>query len=138
MNLRCSIIGSELSGKKSLFEWVKTQPIGATLNGYTEHFWNGLTTDAFAKIVKGVIENDGFFTGWQHIVPSNQVSKHELLQLMAKRLERNDLTILPRETDRIDKTLQTIKPEHNQKLWAFAGYDGLPTIETLVSSMSVE
>lgn len=138
MNIRCSIIGPELSGKKSLFEWVKNQPVGATLNGFASHLWNGVTTDAFAKVVQGIIREGMFAPGMQHLVPADVVTKHDLITIIAERLGRNDLTILPTRTQAIDKSLDTINPEVNQALWQIAGYSSPPSVRALISSMSVE
>lgn len=138
MNLRCSIIGPELTAKKSLFEWVRNQPEGATLHGYVRHRWNGITTDAFAKIVRGVIENDLWFAGMQHLVPANQVTKHELVKLIAARTNRNDLNILPAITGIVDRTLRTTRPHLNDLLWSKAGYDYAPTIHDLVSAIAID
>jgi dTDP-4-dehydrorhamnose reductase len=54
MQLRCSIIGRETKGKKSLLEWVIGQPQGATVPGFTDRHWNGVTTAAFARVVAGI------------------------------------------------------------------------------------
>lgn len=136
MNLRCSIVGAELTSKKSLFEWVANQPKGATINGFINHFWNGITTDAFARIVLGIIQNDFWLRRTQHIVPYDVVSKYELIKMMAERLGRDDLEIMPTITEGVDRTLRTIYPEANRKLWQLGGY-GLPTIQELISEIEV-
>ena len=138
MNLRCSIIGPELTAKKSLFEWVRNQPQGETLHGFVRHRWNGITTDAFAKIVRGVIENDLWFAGMQHLVPANQVTKHELVKLIATRTNRDDLNIVPAITGIVDRTLRTTRPYLNDLLWSKAGYDNVPSIQDLVSAIAVD
>ena len=43
MVLRTSIIGEENSNSRSLLEWARNQS-GNTINGYTNHLWNGVTT----------------------------------------------------------------------------------------------
>ena len=138
MNLRCSIIGSELTSKKSLFEWVKNQPIGASIKGFVNHIWNGITTDAFARIVRGIILEDLWIPKTQHIIPDNRVSKYELIKLMAQRLGRNDLEIIPTITERVDRTLDTEYPYINRLLWDMAGYFYPPSIEHLIEEMAVD
>ena len=137
MNLRCSIIGPELTAKKSLFEWVANQPVGATINGYANHYWNGVTTDAFAKLVVGIIEQDLFNSGTRHFVPKDSVSKLQLIQMIARKLERDDLEILPTIVKRLDRTLKTNFPETNAKLWSLAGYPVIPKIETLIEHLAL-
>lgn len=138
MNLRTSIVGKELSGYKSLFEWVRHQPEGATLHGFANHYWNGVTTDAFGQIVRGVIEQALFMTGMQHVVPADRVSKYQLIKMFAERLGRNDLNIIPTITAKVDRTLDTVRPRMNQVLWRIAGYQEPPTIQSLIDSMAVD
>lgn len=138
MNLRCSIIGPELTSKVSLFEWVRNQPKDATIHGFVRHRWNGVTTDAFAKLVKGVIENDLWFAGMQHIVPADQVTKHELVRMIATRTNRDDLNIVPAITGIVDRTLRTTRPHLNDLLWSKAGYERIPSIQDLVSEIAVD
>jgi len=138
MNLRCSIIGPELTSKRSLFEWVRTQPQGATLHGYVRHRWNGLTTDAFASIVRAVIDNDLYFAGMQHLVPRDAVTKHELIQMIARRTKRDDLNIVPEITGIVDRTLSTVRPYLNDLLWFKAGYSQAPSIQEMLSELAVD
>lgn len=45
--LKSSIIGPELTGKKSLFEWFLGQ--NGKIDGYTQYYWNGNTTLTWAR-----------------------------------------------------------------------------------------
>jgi dTDP-4-dehydrorhamnose reductase len=138
MQLRCSIIGSELTSKKSLFEWVKNQPEGASIKGYINHHWNGITTDAFANIVRGIIKKDAYTNFTQHVIPANQLTKYQLVKLIATKLGRTDLEIIPTIADPINRTLNTFYPEVNKKLWNLGGYSHLPTIQKLIDEMAVD
>jgi dTDP-4-dehydrorhamnose reductase len=138
MHLRCSIIGPELTSKRSLFEWVRNQKQNATLYGYTNHFWNGVTTEAFAKVARAIIENDLFKPTTHHLVPEGYVTKFELVKLIAKKTGRHDLVILPLEHDtRVDRTLATINSQQNQMLWNAAGYKEAPSIEEMIEVLNV-
>jgi len=138
MRLRCSIIGSELTAKKSLFEWVKNQPEGATIKGYINHHWNGITTDAFAKIVRGIIKKDTYHNFIQHVIPANQVTKYELIKLITQRLGRTDIEVIPTIAEPVNRTLTTFFPDINKKLWNYAEYRHPPTIQKLVEEMAVD
>jgi dTDP-4-dehydrorhamnose reductase len=138
MNLRTSIIGPELSGKKSLFEWVRNQPTGATVHGYANHYWNGITTDAFGAIVRGIIETNRWGHGIQHIVPADKVSKYQLIKMIATKVGRTDLEIMPTITAPIDRTLATVAPQTNLGLWALANLSQPPTIQELITSMALD
>jgi dTDP-4-dehydrorhamnose reductase len=135
LKIRCSIIGPDKTNA-SLFEWVRQQPINATINGYEDHFWNGVSTDIFAKLAKGIIESNFWEPETYHFVPKNSVSKYELVQLIASRTGRKDLTIVPVETGNIvNRTLATNNPEINQHLWKLAGFSQIPTIQEIVEQL---
>lgn len=89
LNIRCSIIGPEKKGKLSLLEWFLSQPEGSTLNGFSHHLWNGVTTLQFAELCAKIIEKNIFselrkiaFT--HHFVPNDTVDKYQLLNIMNK------------------------------------------------------
>ena len=138
MQLRCSIIGPELTGKKSLFEWVRNQPYGEDMMGYVNHYWNGVTTDAFAQVVEGVIQNDLFFMGTHHLIPKDSVSKYQLIKMIAKKLDRPDLKIMPKITEKVDRTLTTKHQRLNELLWVNAGYEAPPTIKKMITNLAIE
>ena len=133
LNLRTSVIGVEVDSKVELLEWVRKAPLGAILNGYENHFWNGTTTLAFAKVVFGIVKNEGFMSGTFHLVPSDFKSKSELIKMIAQNFHRIDLTI--KDTfgpENINRTLSTIYPRVNECLWHNAGYSEIPTIEDMI------
>lgn len=137
MLIRCSIIGREINHKNSLMEWVLNQPLGAKINGYTNHFWNGVTTLQFAQIVLGIIESKSFEKGVQHLVPKDIVSKYELLNIIAERFDRKDLNIIKFNADySIDRSLATNNSERNLQLWQLGGYNTVPTIDEMVAAYS--
>ena len=134
ITLRCSIIGKEVNSSKSLMDWVLSHPRGASLKGYSNHFWNGITTLHFAKICSGIISEAPFFSGTFHLIPQNQVSKFELLNIIAASFARNDLQITSTAAPKsINRTLATEKMLTIMKLWSAAGYQTPPDIELMVS-----
>lgn len=134
--LRTSIVGWHPLDRASLVGWVKHQPEHATIEGWANHAWNGITTDAFARIVRAVIEQQMFGYGVQHIVPADVVSKNWLVREIAHRLGRHDLTILPTiHMPSINRTLATIYPENNLDLWEAAGYYEPPKISRLIREL---
>ena len=137
LKIRCSIIGPDKSNA-SLFEWVRQQPLNATIYGYADHFWNGVSTQIFAKLVKGIIDSEFWENATYHFVPKNFVSKFELVKLIAKRTGRNDLIIIKKNTgNSVNRTLSTVYPEVNQHLWELAGYSQIPTIEEIVEEITL-
>ena len=76
-NIRTSIIGYD-SGNKGLLSWFLSQ--NGTANGYTNHWWNGITTYEWAKLSYEVYENwDGYSNLIQ--VGTAPITKYDLLNL---------------------------------------------------------
>jgi dTDP-4-dehydrorhamnose reductase len=136
MHLRVSVIGPEVERSSSLLEWVRNQPKNAEISGYTDHFWNGITSMHFAKIALGIIENALFEPGVFHVLPQDSVTKCELVGLIAKYLGRSDIKVSPTLTGaNINRTLDTIHPAKNKAFWLSAGYSSPPSIEQMVSEL---
>jgi len=111
MNLRTSIIGEEYHNNVNLLEWAVSQK-GRTVQGYTNHFWNGVTTQEYARICDKIIRNNWYEKGVFHVF-SNQVSKHELLQLINEKWKLS-LNIEKFEAPQyVNRTLSTIKSLRN-------------------------
>jgi len=75
--IRTSIIGEEFTGKKSLLEWVISNR-GKEINGYINHYWNGVTCLTLATFIKSTIDANMFWKGVQHVYSNNIVSKYDL------------------------------------------------------------
>lgn len=139
IHLRCSIIGPEVKGFVSLLEWFLKQDANATLNGYRNHRWNGVTTLHFAKICAGIIRDAPGVAHVQHLIPSGDVTKAELLRSFAREYGRKSVTI--KEVDApsvIDRRLRTKNPALNAALWSAAGYSQPPTVEAMVHELARE
>lgn len=136
-HLRCSIIGPEPAKYLSLLEWLVRQPQNARVSGYTNHEWNGVTTLHFAKICRGIIKNKIVLPHIQHIIPSDRVTKANLLQIMAGEYRRPDIVVGPVEAKTaINRTLTTEGEKLNRSLWAVAGYDTPPSIGQMVAELA--
>jgi dTDP-4-dehydrorhamnose reductase len=135
--LRSSIIGPEPSKPMFLLEWLRRQPEGATVNGYTDHLWNGVTTYAFARLCLGIIGGGSAAPGLQHVVPDGDLTKADLLVALAKAYGREDVTVVPGPSPHsIDRTLRTEAPDANAALWAGAGYASPPTVAAMVTELA--
>jgi dTDP-4-dehydrorhamnose reductase len=132
-HLRCSIIGPEPKDYKFLVEWFRKQPPQATVNGFTNHHWNGLTTLHFAKLCKGIIDHSPALSHLQHVVPTGLVTKAQMLHDFAQAYGRADIVIRDTEAKTvIDRTLHTANPAANLALWHSAGYDEPPTVSEMI------
>jgi len=138
MIVRCSIIGKEIESSNSLLSWVLSQNTNFRINGFTNHFWNGVTTLHFSQIISGIIESETYMNGVFHLVPDGFVSKYELIKLIAKKFGRSDLQVSKFEAEtEINRSLITINPQRNLSLWQNGGYNIIPTIEEMVSTYAL-
>jgi len=138
MNIRVSIIGPEVGRSTSLFEWVRNQPENSEINGYSDHYWNGITAVGFARICRGLIENNGFVAGTHHLLPSDAMTKFELVSAIATKSGRKDINIIEAPSgNKVDRTLATTNESLNAQLWADAGYTSIPSIYELVAELGL-
>lgn len=103
--IRTSIIGHENSTSLSLLDWFLSQ--SGEINGFTNHFWNGITTLEWAKNCVDLINN------WDNAPVLNQLgtkehySKFDILSL-AKDVYEKDIVIKPfSTTETINKCLES-------------------------------
>jgi dTDP-4-dehydrorhamnose reductase len=137
MILRCSVIGKEFNSHIEFMDWILCQPKNSKLNGFSNHLWNGITTLHFAKIVLGIISTDTFKPGTHHVLPSDSVSKYEMIKMVCKSFAREDMRIekVLAETA-IDRRLSTKFPEINRDLWFNAGYDKPISVQEMITEYS--
>ena len=139
MHLRCSLIGPELGRNSLFFEWVRQQPQGASISGYTDHHWNGLSSMAFGRVIRGILTQGLFKAGVQHLVPADQVTKDELVRMELESLGRHDVNVTSTTSQKsVDRTLSTENPDFNKTLFAAAGYSALPTISQMVDEICAD
>jgi dTDP-4-dehydrorhamnose reductase len=133
MKIRSSIIGPDPIRKSGLYEWFKNQPMGAKVQGYQHHHWNGVSTLAFAKLCVGLAIRGLVIASHQHWIPADSLSKYDLLQLFKEHIPRSDIEIEQVASGRgVNRTIQTVSPDRNLELWAVAGYPTTPHVEELV------
>jgi dTDP-4-dehydrorhamnose reductase len=104
--IRTSIIGEELENKRSLLEWVISNE-NRTINGYFNHFWNGVTCLELAKIIYKIINENAYWKGVRHIYSPTSVSKYELCKMISDIYELN-ITVKEFDTEIVDKSLSTV------------------------------
>ena len=104
--IRVSIIGEELYNKYSFLEWVKSQK-KKIIDGYVNHYWNGITCLQYAKILEEIINKKLFWQGVRHIYSPTSVTKYELASIINNIY---NLNITIRDTNapiKCDKTLSS-------------------------------
>ena|SRR3989338_8536193 len=101
LNIRTSIIGPSPHLKAGIWEWFMNQPEGATVSGFTNQHWTGVTTSQFAELCRELILHDAFdavrgSTSAIHFVPNLAVTKFELLNIF-KQVSGKNVVITPQE-----------------------------------------
>lgn len=107
MNLRTSIIGEEKGQSRSLLAWAQSQQ-GKTVNGFTNHLWNGVTTVYLAQIIEQLFSSNLYKEGTYHIHSPAPVTKAELLQIIST-VYNLSLTVIPKEAPQFcDRSLSSV------------------------------
>lgn len=103
LTLRTSMIGLELSRRKSLLEWFLRQE--ETVAGYRKAIYSGFTTLELSRIIENLIINFPNTHGVYH-VSSEPISKYDLLCLIKKNLNLN-VEIIPDDSVVCDRSLDS-------------------------------
>lgn len=124
LNLRCSLIGPERFGRsKSFFEKAISDD---SMIHFTDGPWNGITTYHLALIIKGIIKDDLFCSGFQHIIPYGSITKEDALNIICDfnwghGIKENN-RVLRKNSYENTKELSTINSLTNFLFWKSAGY----------------
>src|SRR5438128_1633932 len=102
---------------------LRRQAPEATVKGFVNHRWNGLTTLHFARLCEGIIARGLALPHLQHVAPAGSMTKAAMLHAFAAAFRRPDIRIEDVEAGTIiDRTLDTITGDVNRRLWEAAGY----------------
>lgn len=129
VTLRNSIVGPDINEKGiGLLNWFMHQ--SDEVNGFTGAIWTGQTTLQLAKTMEVAAKERA--TGLINAVPSDPITKYELLKLFNKYLRNGSLKINPVEGVSADKSLKRtnynfsyVIPDYEQMVaeaaeWIFA------------------
>jgi len=105
LTFRKSMIGRELSRKKSLMEWFLCQR--GSIKGFKKAMFSGFTTQELSRIIETILIQYPTASGIYH-VSSDPISKYDLLSLINKRLEL-PIQIIPDESFECDRSLDSSK-----------------------------
>lgn len=109
--LRGSIIGPHPTSSAGLMQWFLELPENCEIDGYTNHFWNGITTLQWCKnlraIVEGSILSIKHYRGNLVQLGTNEVySKYQMLLLFKKIFNKQKIYIKEVEKDWIYRCLE--------------------------------
>ena len=85
---------------------MKNKPI----DGYINHYWNGITCLRLAQILDFCVEEDIYWKGVKHIF-SNEINKHDLIDVINDIYDLNLLIFPVKAVETKDRTLSTIRDD---------------------------
>lgn len=108
MVIRTSIIGEETYNQRSLIEWMKSKK-EKKIKGFTNHYWNGLTTKHLSEKILEIITKNLFKKEVFHIFSNETLSKYKLLKLLNIKFKLNCEIIKFKTDNSINRSLITSK-----------------------------
>lgn len=113
LTIRCSIIGPEKHTFCGLMEWFLNNN-SSEIGGFTDSFWNGLTTLELSKIIFEIISTGQIRNGLLHYYSENTLSKYQILEALCNTFNKQ-ITIHKKENGLKYYTLSSIhnKPRNN-------------------------
>ncbi|THF73367.1 dTDP-4-dehydrorhamnose reductase family protein [Cohnella fermenti] len=118
LTLRTSIIGPEIrEGGIGLMKWFLTQQ--GNVPGYVNVPWNGVTTLELAKAAEWAIRHP-HVGGLVHLTAPEPISKHRLLEKIARAYGKEDAVVVPVAEPVLDRTLLPTKSGFG---YPVSGYD---------------
>lgn len=104
--IRTSIIGEESYGKKSLLEWIISNK-NKEINGYNNHYWNGVTCLTLAKLIHEIIHENKYWKGVKNVCSEEIVTKLQLCQYI------NDIYDLNLKINSIEMDYKNMSLKYN-------------------------
>lgn len=126
MTIRTSIIGPELKNGHGLLEWFLSNQ-GRRVKGFTQSFFSGLTTLAFAAVLGDMLESHPSLSGLWH-VSAERISKFDLLSLLRRDFQV-EVEIEPSPELQVDRSLDSTR------FWRLTGF-APPPWEKMVQELA--
>jgi dTDP-4-dehydrorhamnose reductase len=111
LTIRCSIVGPAAPQRRSgLWAWVADQARSASIAGYVNQIWSGMTTRQLAAVCAALVDCDRFAKvraagPVHHLAPNPAITKFDLVHALAALL-RPDVTVRPADAPQpIDRIL---------------------------------
>ena len=115
LTLRTSIIGPDLDPVGvGLFNWFSKQK--GSISGYTDVFWNGITTLECAKQIERIITSNPELSGLYHLTTSEAISKYDLLKAIHKIFGPFHVTITPLDKIKQNKVLVNTRKDYQPRI----------------------
>ncbi|MDD2262036.1 MAG: SDR family oxidoreductase [Clostridia bacterium] len=103
LTLRSSFLGTEISDRTELLEWLLSQK-GRTIKGYTKAIYSGVSTVYLSSVITEILRHYPQLSGLYQIAPDTPISKYDLL-CIAKNAFNIDVEIVGNDSFVSDKSL---------------------------------
>jgi dTDP-4-dehydrorhamnose reductase len=115
--IRVSIIGPDTNSNKGLLSWFLSNQDGVHLDGYLNHYWNGITTFEWCNRLNFILQDDSLLNSllskkFIQLGTQKIYSKYDMLQLFNQIYNRN-IIINPISTDK--EVYRCLLPEWTSK-----------------------
>lgn len=132
-HLRVSVVGLGNKSGVSLAEWFYNLPINSKIDGYTNHYWNGVPSKVLAKVLHEIYRNKIEIPKSLHLVTEGKLSKLEMLFIFRDIFKRKDIQIKKTQTPKVvDRSLSTVYESLNADIWSVCGFERVPSSELLL------
>lgn len=128
ITLRTSMIGLEIGRTQGLVEWFLAQR--GAVHGYRKAVFSGLTTTELSRVVGMVIDRFPDLHGVWHVA-SEPITKHDLLQALARALPLPATDVIPSDDVICDRSLNGARFE------VATGYCA-PPWDRMIAELAVE
>lgn len=132
-HLRVSVVGLGNKNGSSLAEWFYNLPVDSKIDGYANHYWNGVPSKVLAKVLHEIYRNKLEIPKVFHLGTQGKLSKLEVLHIFREVFKRTDIEIQEIQTPKeVDRSLTTIHQSLNLDIWNICGFEGVPSSELLL------
>ena len=131
--LRVSVVGLGNKTGNSLAEWFYNLPTNSKIDGYANHYWNGVPSRVLAKVLYEIYKNEIEIPRNFHLATLDKLSKSEMLYIFRELFNRKDIQIQEMQTPKVvDRSLTTIHQSLNLDIWNICGFERVPSSELLL------
>lgn len=132
-HLRVSVVGLGNKKGSSLAEWFYNLPVNSKIDGYTNHYWNGIPSRMLGKVLYEVFKNEIVIPSNFHLATEGKLSKLEILYIFRDLFKRKDIQIQETQMPKIvDRSLATVHGDLNLDIWKICGFERVPSSELLL------
>jgi dTDP-4-dehydrorhamnose reductase len=132
-HLRVSVVGLGNKNGNSLAEWFYNLPINSKIDGYANHYWNGVPSRVLGKVFYEIYRNKIEIPKDFHLATEGKMSKFEILCIFRDIFKRTDIEIQEIQTPKVvDRSLTTVHESLNEDIWKICGFERVPSSELLL------